>query len=409
MTRRHAAEEVRRLFGFCSSAAIVPALKEERDEVVRLWQQCEPCLCRQSWSVGRGCLLRGEMSAIVSKGLMFPGLSSQQLRYRPGAYIISDSMTAGVAWGATWTAFFFLATVHVQYLMITAASASFPATAILLIHCPDNKGIVATVSEFIFRNNGNITYLDQHVDLSKNVFFMRIEWELDNFVIPDDKIGEFFDVLIAKKYNMKWQLHFSHEVPRMALFVSKLPHCLYDILSRWKSQEIDVEIPLIISNHETLGPVAEQFGIDFHQFSINSENKREIEQEQLHLLRQHKIEFIVLARYMQILSEEFVSHYKNRIINIHHSFLPAFPGARPYHSAYERGVKVVGATSHYVTADLDAGPIIAQDIIRVSHADSVEDLVRKGRDLEKVILSRAIWHHLQRQTLVYQNRTVVFT
>lgn len=238
---------------------------------------------------------------------------------------------------------------------------------------------------------------------------MRIEWELDQFIIPDEKIGEYFDTLIAKKYNMKWQLHFSHEVPRMAIFVSKLPHCLYDILSRWKSGELKVEIPLVISNHEDLAPVAKQFGVEFHHFEINSDNKREQEQAQLELLEEHQVEFITLARYMQILSAEFIVHYQNRIINIHHSFLPAFPGARPYHSAFERGVKVVGATSHYVTEELDAGPIIAQDIIRVSHADSVADLVRKGRDLEKVILSRSIYHHLQRQILVYQNRTLIFT
>lgn len=293
--------------------------------------------------------------------------------------------------------------------MTAIHSAQQSASAILLIHCPDSKGIVATVSEFIYKNNGNITYLDQHVDIVRKVFFMRIEWELDNFIIPDDKIGEYFDTLIAKKYDMQWQLHFSHEVPRMALFVSKMPHCLYDILSRWKSQEIEVEIPLIISNHPDLEPVAHQFGIDFHCFEIKEHNKREQEQAQLQLLTEHQIEFIVLARYMQILSEDFIRPYKNRIINIHHSFLPAFPGAKPYHSAFERGVKVIGATSHYVTNELDAGPIIAQDIIRVSHADSVEDLVRKGRDLEKLILSRSIWHHLQRQILVYQNRTVVFT
>jgi formyltetrahydrofolate deformylase len=293
-------------------------------------------------------------------------------------------------------------------MMTTDADCS-ASSAILLIHCPDNKGIVATVSEFIYTNNGNITFLDQHVDASRKVFFMRIAWDLSQFIIPDNKIGEYFDTLIAKKYGMQWQLHFSHEVPRMALFVSKLPHCLYDILSRWKSNEIKVEIPLIISNHVDLEPVARQFGIDFHLFEINGHNKQEQEQAQLELLEQHQVDFIVLARYMQILSAEFVSHYQNRIINIHHSFLPAFPGAKPYHSAFQRGVKVIGATSHYVTADLDAGPIIAQDIIRVSHADSVEDLVRKGRDLEKVILSRSIWHHLQRQILVYENRTVVFT
>jgi len=293
--------------------------------------------------------------------------------------------------------------------MTAIHSSQIPASAILLIHCPDSKGIVATVSEFIYTNNGNITNLDQHVDVARQVFFMRIEWELDNFIIPDDKIGEYFDTLIARKFDMQWQLHFSHEVPRMAVFVSKQPHCLYDILSRWKSQEIEVTIPLIISNHPELEPVARQFGIDFHLFEINGHNKEEQELEQLRLLAEQQIEFIVLARYMQILSAAFINHYKNRIINIHHSFLPAFPGAKPYHCAFERGVKVIGATSHYVTEELDAGPIIAQDIIRVSHADSVEDLIRKGRDLEKVILSRSIWHHLQRQILVYQNRTVVFS
>ncbi len=293
--------------------------------------------------------------------------------------------------------------------MNTISSDPAKATAILLIHCPDNKGIVSTVSEFIFKNSGNITFLAQHVDMDRQVFFMRIEWELDGFIIPDEKIGEYFDTLIAKKFDMKWQLHFSHEVPRMALFVSKQPHCLYDILARWKSNEFEVRIPLIISNHPDLKQVADQFGVDFHLFEINGDNKPQQEEAQIQLLAEHRVEFIVLARYMQILSPEFISHYRNRIINIHHSFLPAFPGARPYHSAFERGVKIIGATSHYVTEELDAGPIIAQNVIRVSHADSVDDLMRKGRDLEKVVLSQAIWHHLQRQILVYQNRTVVFT
>ena len=293
--------------------------------------------------------------------------------------------------------------------MNTISSDPAKATAILLIHCPDNKGIVSTVSEFIFKNSGNITFLAQHVDMDRQVFFMRIEWELDGFIIPDEKIGEYFDTLIAKKFDMKWQLHFSHEVPRMALFVSKQPHCLYDILARWKSNEFEVRIPLIISNHPDLKQVADQFGVDFHLFEINGDNKPQQEEAQIQLLAKHRVEFIVLARYMQILSPEFISHYRNRIINIHHSFLPAFPGARPYHSAFERGVKIIGATSHYVTEELDAGPIIAQNVIRVSHADSVDDLMRKGRDLEKVVLSQAIWHHLQRQILVYQNRTVVFT
>ena len=292
--------------------------------------------------------------------------------------------------------------------MHTLSADPANASAILLIHCPDNKGIVATVSEFIYRNNGNITALAQHVDQDQQVFFMRIEWELDGFIIPDDKIGEYFDTLIAKKYDMQWQLHFSSEVPRLAIFVSRQPHCLYDLLARWKSGELEVAIPLIVSNHEDLRPVAEQFGVDFHHFAICGATKGEQEEAQLELLAQHRVECIVLARYMQILSAEFIGRYRNRIINIHHSFLPAFPGARPYHSAYERGVKIIGATSHSVTEELDAGPIIAQNVIRVSHADAVADLMRKGRDLEKVVLSQAVWHHLQRQILVYRNRTVVF-
>ncbi len=282
-------------------------------------------------------------------------------------------------------------------------------SVILLIHCPDRRGLIAAVTEFITKNQGNIIYLDQYVDPIKNIFFMRIEWELNNFLIPREKIGEYFDTLLAQRFNMKWKLYFSQQIPRMAIFVSKLPHCLYDVLSRWKSGEFRVEIPLIISNHQALRPVAEQFGIDFHYFPITKENKREQEEKELHLLEKHRIDFIVLARYMQILTDEFVQVYPNKIINIHHSFLPAFPGARPYHSAYERGVKVIGATSHYVTAELDQGPIIEQDVVRVSHTDTVDDFIRKGRDLEKIVLSRAIWWHLQRKTLVYENKTIVFT
>ena len=292
--------------------------------------------------------------------------------------------------------------------MHALSSSPGTASAVLLIHCPDNKGIVATVSEFIYKNNGNITFLDQHVDASRQVFFMRIAWKLEGFIIPDDKIGEYFDTLIAKKYNMQWQLHFSHEVPRMAIFVSTLPHCLYDILSRWKSNEIEVEIPLIISNHADLEPVAKQFGIDFHVFNITPGTKQHQEQAQLDLLARHKIEFIVLARYMQILSPDFISRYRNRIINIHHSFLPAFPGAKPYHSAFERGVKIIGATSHYVPEELDAGPIIEQDVIHVSHHDSVNDFIRRGRDLEKIVLARALWRHLEHRIIVYSNKTVTF-
>lgn len=282
-------------------------------------------------------------------------------------------------------------------------------SAILLIHCPDTKGIVASVTEFIYKNNGNIKYLEQYVDSPNATFFMRIEWSLDNFSISKKKIGENFGTLLGVRFDMKWRLYFSSDVPRMAIFVSRLPHCLYDILSRWKSGELAVEIPLIISNHEDLQRVAKQFDIDYHQFEITSQNKKVQEENQLKLLEKHKIDFIVLARYMQILTGDFIEKYPNRVINIHHSFLPAFPGAKPYHSAHERGVKVIGATSHYVTSELDVGPIIEQDVTRVSHTDSVDDMVRKGRDLEKIVLSRAIWLHVQRKTLVYDNRTIVFS
>jgi formyltetrahydrofolate deformylase len=283
-----------------------------------------------------------------------------------------------------------------------------PHSVILLIDCSDRKGLVASVTEFIFKNNGNILTLDQHVDSQKQVFFMRVEWDLKDFAIPKEKIGEYFDTLVAQRFEMKWSLYFSDDTPRMAIFVSKLPHCLYDILSRCQSNEWHVEVPLIISNHPDLEPVANNFGIDYHVFPIDKENKREQEVKQIKLLRQFKVDFIVLARYMQILTEDFVSEFENKIINIHHSFLPAFPGAKPYHSAHERGVKIIGATSHYVTADLDAGPIIEQDVARVSHKDSVEDMIRKGRDLEKLVLSRAISYHLERKILIHDNRTLVF-
>lgn len=282
-------------------------------------------------------------------------------------------------------------------------------TAVILIHCPDTKGIVVSVTEFIYKNKGNITYLDQHVDEANNTFFMRVEWTTQDFSIPAEKIGEYFQTLIASRFNMKWRLYFSNDIPKMALFVSKLPHCLYDLLSRWKAGELKVDIPLIISNHTDLEEVAHQFGIDFHHFPINSKNKQAQEKKQLELVKSRNVDFIVLARYMQILTSDFVDHYSNKIINIHHSFLPAFPGAKPYHSAHERGVKIIGATCHYVTLELDAGPIIEQDVTRVSHTDSVDDMVRKGRDLEKIVLSRGVWHHTQRKTLVYDNRTIIFT
>jgi len=281
-------------------------------------------------------------------------------------------------------------------------------TAILLIYCPDKQGILATVTEFLNKNKGNIIYLDQHVDREEKIFYMRVEWELEKFAIPSKKISDFFDTLIATPLNMTWRLYFSQVIPKMALFVSKMPHCLFDILARYTAGEWDVEIPLIISNHETLKPVAERFGIDFHYFPITKENKTEQEKKELELLKRHNVNFVVLARYMQILSEDFVKNYPNKVINIHHSFLPAFAGAKPYHAAHERGVKIIGATSHYVTTNLDAGPIIEQEITRCSHVDTVQNLIRKGRDLEKIVLSQAVYKHLQRKLLVYNNRTIVF-
>jgi len=285
---------------------------------------------------------------------------------------------------------------------------SIKNSAILLIHCPDKPGIVVTITDFIHNNGGNILYLDQHVDSECGIFFMRIEWDLENFAIQRDKIAEYFETLVASRYQMTSQLHFSDVKLRMALFVSKMSHCFYDLLARYECGELNVEIPIIISNHTALQKAAERLDIDFHCLSITKENKQQQEEKQKELLQQHKIDFIVLARYMQVLSDDFVKDYPQKIINIHHSFLPAFPGGRPYHSAYERGVKIIGATSHYVTAELDAGPIIEQDVVHVSHKDSVEDMVRIGRDLEKIVLARAVRHHVHNDLLVYENRTMVF-
>jgi formyltetrahydrofolate deformylase len=282
------------------------------------------------------------------------------------------------------------------------------STATILMHCPDQKGIVNKVTEFISENNGNILYLEQHVDHEDKEFFMRVQWDLDTFSIPSEKIADYFDTLIGQKYCMTWNIYLSGQTPRMALFVSKISHCMYDILSRYQAGEWNVEIPLIISNHPDLEHIAKQFDIPFYVFPINAQNKAEQEQNQIELLKKQKINFVVLARYMQVVSPDFIKQYPNKIINIHHSFLPAFPGAKPYHSAYERGVKIIGATSHYVTADLDAGPIIEQDVVRISHNDTIKSLIRKGQDLEKIVLSRAIFAHIRRKTLVYKNKTIVF-
>ncbi|MDK2842718.1 MAG: formyltetrahydrofolate deformylase [Anaerophaga sp.] len=281
-------------------------------------------------------------------------------------------------------------------------------TAILRIHCPDRRGIVARVTDFIHQNNGNIVALDQYTNREENHFFMRVEWELAGFSLDRDDIGTVFGPLLGKPLEMNWDLKFSDMIPRMAVFVSKSSHCLYDILARYQAGELKVVIPVILSNHEDLGKVAAQFNIPFFYVPVNKNNKQEQENHELKILKEQEIDFIVLARYMQILSSEFVKHYPNRIINIHHSFLPAFAGARPYHAAHSRGVKIIGATSHYVTTDLDAGPIIEQDVIRISHHDSVESLVQKGKDIEKIVLSRAVKAHLERKTLVYKNKTVVF-
>jgi formyltetrahydrofolate deformylase len=281
-------------------------------------------------------------------------------------------------------------------------------TAILLIHCPDQQGILADVTQFLNKNNGNIIYLDENVDRVESTFFMRVEWEIEHFDIPKEKIADYFDTLIAKKYNISFQLHFSDKVPRMALFVSKMSHCMFDILARYMAGEWVVNIPLIVSNHKDMQPIAERFGIDYYFFEKNSANKAEQEAKEIALLKEKNIDLIVLGRYMQVLSDNFVSNFPNQIINIHHSFLPAFAGAKPYHAAYERGVKLIGATSHYVTAELDAGPIIAQNVVHISHIDSIDNLVRKGRDLEKIVLSEAVHKHLEHKILVFHNRTVIF-
>lgn len=281
-------------------------------------------------------------------------------------------------------------------------------TAKLLLHCPDKPGILAEVTDFITVNKGNIIYLDQYVDHVENIFFMRIEWELESFLVPQEKIEDYFETLYAQKYGMSFRLYFSDVKPRMAIFVSKMSHCLFDLLARYTAGEWNVEIPLIISNHPDLQHVAERFGIPFHLFPITKETKEEQEKKEMELLAKHKVNFIVLARYMQVISEKMIDAYPNRIINIHHSFLPAFVGAKPYHAAFERGVKIIGATSHYVTTELDAGPIIEQDVVRITHKDTVQDLVNKGKDLEKIVLSRAVQKHIERKVLAYKNKTVIF-
>ena len=284
-------------------------------------------------------------------------------------------------------------------------------TAILLLHCPDEQGIISEVTKFITDNQGNIVYLDQYVDREDGMFFMRIEWELKNFTIPREKIYEYIDTLYSQRDNLTFHLYFNDERPRMAIFVSKMSHCLYDLLARYKAGEWNVDIPCIVSNHEDLRYVAEQFNIPYYVWSIKKDhsNKEEVEKAEMELLKKEKVTFIVLARYMQIITDGMISAYPHKIINIHHSFLPAFIGGKPYHQAWERGVKIIGATSHYVTADLDAGPIIEQDVTRITHKDTPESLVLKGKDLEKIVLSRAVTKHIERKILTYNNKTIIFS
>jgi formyltetrahydrofolate deformylase len=288
------------------------------------------------------------------------------------------------------------------------------ATATLLISCADRKGLVAKIADWLFSHNGNILHADQHTDAAAGLFLMRVEWELEGFNLQRQFIGEAFDPL-AEVIDAKWQLHFSDSVRRIAIFVTKQDHCLYDLILRQRSGELKAVIPVVIGNHPDLEAIAHNFGINFHWLPIAAETKQAQEAQQLALIKQYDIDLVVLAKYMQVLSPEFLSQFSN-VINIHHSFLPAFPGANPYQRAYSRGVKIIGATAHYVSEDLDEGPIIEQDVIRISHRDSVSDLIRKGKDLERIVLARAVRLHLQNRVLVYGQaansnfglRTVVF-
>ena len=280
-------------------------------------------------------------------------------------------------------------------------------TAVLLISCPDQKGLVAAIADFLLRHDANILHADQHQDAELKLFLMRVEWDLADFRLGLSEFEPAFQP-IAQRFQMQWRLALSSYRPRMAIFVSKYDHCLADLLYRHQAGELHCEIPLIISNHPDTHWLAEAYRIPFQHMPVQKDSKREVERDQLALLRHHHVDFIVLARYMQVLSPEFIHHYPNRIINIHHSFLPAFHGARPYHQAYQRGVKLIGATSHYVTEVLDDGPIIEQDVVRISHRDQLEDLIQKGADLEKIVLSRAVRWHIENRVLVYANKTVVF-
>ncbi|WP_298536400.1 formyltetrahydrofolate deformylase [uncultured Algibacter sp.] len=279
----------------------------------------------------------------------------------------------------------------------------------ILIHCKDRSNIIASITSFIADKGGNIVYVDQYVDREQNTFFMRLESEFVSESFSTEDFKSVFKSDLAETFEMKWRIYSSEKKPKMALFISKYDHCLYDLLGRYNSGELNLEIPFIISNHTDLKPIADSFNIPFYHIPVTKDTKQEVEDKQLLLLKEHNIDFIVLARYMQIVSSKLISQYTNKIINIHHSFLPAFVGAKPYHSAYKRGVKIIGATSHYVTEELDAGPIIEQDVTRVSHAHEITDLIAKGRDLEKVVLANAVKLHADRKVMVYNNKTVIFT
>jgi formyltetrahydrofolate deformylase len=280
-------------------------------------------------------------------------------------------------------------------------------SAILLLSCPDRKGLVAAISDFVFRHNGNILHADEHADEGSNLFLMRVEFDPANFDIPLADFSKHFSP-IAEKFEMQWRLAQSSHRPRMIIMVSKYDHCLADLLYRHKSGELTCDIPLIISNHPDNQPIADFYQVPFVVVPVTKDNKTEAESRILDLITRHNFDFLVLARYMQVLSNQFVQRFPQRIINIHHSFLPAFVGAKPYHQAFTRGVKLIGATSHYVTEVLDDGPIIEQDVIRISHRDSLDDLLQKGRDLEKVVLSRGVRWHIENRVLLYGNKTVVF-
>ena len=280
-------------------------------------------------------------------------------------------------------------------------------TATLLLSCPDRRGIVSQIAQFIFERSGNIIDLDEHVDEDDHVFFLRVTWDMKTFSVAPDKLAEVFRP-IASEYRAKWFIRLNQDKRKIAIFVSKYAHCLQEILWRHELGEFDAEIALIISNHPDLGVLAERYHIPFHVFQITNENKTFQERKELELIQRERIDTIILARYMQVLSPTIVEKYEHRILNIHHSFLPAFAGANPYKQAYERGVKIVGATCHYVTEVLDEGPIIEQDIIRISHKDSLDDLIRKGRDLERLVLARGLRLHLQDRILVDGRKTVIF-